>query len=102
MMSSKLTKAQAIALAASGWWKGLPAADIVMFQLFEDKLCMDFSAFHKAVEATLGRVVWTHEFGGVGWQQLQEEFLGDRSAPTWEQIVELIPIKKRMILIVEP
>ena len=57
-----LTKDEAIALAESGWWKDKEPREIVRFQLFEDRLSMDFSAFHEAVEKALGRPVWTHEF----------------------------------------
>lgn len=97
---SKLTKEQAIELAKSEWWKGLSAHDIVMFQLFESRLCMDFSDFHKALEECLGRGVWTHELG-LDCDGIKKEFLGDRSAPTFEQICNLIPVDKRMIVITD-
>lgn len=97
-----LTKEQAIELAQTGWWKGLSAEDILMFQLFEDKLCMDWSDFKQAVEKALGRGVWTHEYGGVGWKLLQAEFLGDRPAPTWDEIMSLIPEEKRIIIVLPP
>lgn len=95
-----MTTEQAIQLAKSNWWKGLPAHDIVTFQLFEDKLCMDFSDFHKAVEDSLGRPVWTHEFAFA--DKLKQEFLGDKPAPTFEEIVNLIPADKRIIVQVRP
>ena len=34
--------------------------------MFESKLCMPFSIFQEAVEKTLGRPVWTHEFAFYG------------------------------------
>jgi hypothetical protein len=57
-----LTKDEAVALSESGWWKEKTPQEIVKFQLFEDRLSMDFRAFHEAVEKALGRPVWTHEF----------------------------------------
>lgn len=93
-----MTKEQAIALARTNWWKGLPACDIVMVQLFEEKLCMDFSDFHKAVGDALGRPVWTHEFASSNVENLKKEFLGERSAPTMEEIINLIPADKRVII----
>ena len=91
-----MTREQAIQLAKSGWWKSVSPHDIVMFQLFEKRLCMDFGDFHKAVEEVLGRGVWTHEFAQP--DLLQREFLGDRSPPTMTEIVEMIPREKRIIL----
>lgn len=91
-----MTTEQAIQLAKSNWWKGLPAHDIVMVQLFEKKLCMDFGDFHQAVEKALGRQVWTHEFASP--DNLRREFLGDKPKPTFEEIVNLIPADKRIIV----
>lgn len=90
-----MTKEQAIQLADSKWWEGVSDHDIVMFQLFEEKLCMPFGRFHEAVEKALGRSVWTHEFAFDG---LKQEFLGDKPAPTWDEIVNLIPEEKRIIV----
>ena len=71
-----MEKEDAIKLAESGWWKDLPADVIVAFQLYERRLCMDFGDFHKAVEESLGRPVWTHEFADV--EGLRAEFEGKR------------------------
>lgn len=57
-----MNKEQAIKLAESGWWKELSADVITSFQLFEERLCMPFGDFHGAVEKSLARPVWTHEF----------------------------------------
>jgi hypothetical protein len=95
---SNLTKEQAIALAESGWWRGLPADAIASFQLFEEKLCMDFADFHAAVETALGRPVFTHEFG-LDIDGLKHEFLGDRPTPTFTDILALIPEDKRVIVL---
>lgn len=65
---------EAIRLANSNWWKDKPAEYIVNFQLFEDKLCMSFEDFHKAVEESLDRPVFTHEFG-LDVNGLRKEFL---------------------------
>ena len=94
-----MTREQAIKLAESEWWEGLSDHDIVMFQLFEDKLCMPFGRFHEAVEKVLGRPVWTHEFAFDG---IKKEFLGDKPAPSWDEIVNLIPAEKRIIVAVQP
>jgi hypothetical protein len=90
-----MTEEQAIKLYDSGWWEGLPDVAIVSFQLFEPRLCMPFGDFHQAVEACLKRPVWTHEFAHP--TSLKKEFLGDRPAPTFEEIVQLIPKEKRVL-----
>jgi hypothetical protein len=91
-----MTEEQAIALYDSGWWKDKTARQIVMFQLFEDRLCMPFGEFQKAVEEALGRPVWTHEFGSRGG--LEKEFLGDKPRPTMEEILAIIPEDKRILI----
>lgn len=96
-----MTKAQAVALAESEWWIGRSAHDVVMVQLFEPLLCMPFAIFHGAVQEVLGRPVWTHEFASSNVERLKAEFLGDRAAPTMDDIIALIPEEKRMVLMVE-
>jgi hypothetical protein len=96
--TSNLTQEQAIALSNSEWWKTAKDKDIVKFQLFEDKLCMPFGEFHRAVEKVLKRPVWTHEFAYP--DQLRKEFLGEKPAPSFEDIISLIPAEKRMLVVV--
>lgn len=94
---TQLTKEQAIAFGNSGVYKNWTSEQIVRFQLFQDMLCMDFGAFHKAMEDVLGRPVWTHEFGSQG--NLMEEYLGCRPAPDFDEIMALIPEDKRVIIL---
>ena len=94
-----LTQEEAIKLYDTEWWKDASDYDIVKFQLFEDRLCMPFDLFHTSVEKVLGRPVWTHEFGSSG--KLAEEFLGEKTAPTFEEIMNLIPEEKRVLVIVK-
>ena len=91
-----MTEEQAIALYDSGWYKDRTDEDLVSFQLFEPKLCMPFGEFHRAIESVLGRPVWTHEFAKV--EALRKEFLKEKPAPTFEEIVNLIPEEKRIII----
>jgi len=97
----EITREQAVALAKSGIIELLPDEDIVKFQLFTDRLCMDFGRFHEAVEKVLGRSVWTHEFGTVGMEQLRREFLGEKKPPTFEEIINLIPEQKLLVIEIE-
>ena len=78
-------------------WKVWNHEQIVRFQLFQEKLCMDFSRFHEAMEAVLGRPIYTHEFG-LNYDGLVEEYLGVKKAPTMDEIINLIPEEKRLII----
>lgn len=91
----EITEAEAIALAESGFWREMPAREIAEFQMFTPRLCMPFDVFRKAMEDALGRPVWTHEFA---FPDIRAELLGNKPAPTWEEIVGLIPEDKRIII----
>jgi hypothetical protein len=88
---------RAIALYSSGWWIGRTAREIAKFQLFTRELCLPFDLFRAALEETLGRPVWTHELG-FDTDGIIHEFLGERDAPTLEEILGLIPDEKRQLL----
>jgi len=95
-----LTKEQALKLAESKFWEGMSYRERAEFQLTEDLLCMPFDVFHEAVSKALGRSVWTHEFA-FSMEDLKKELFGDREAPSLEDIVNLIPAEKRIIVIVD-
>lgn len=96
----QITQEQAIAIYNSGVWKSCTDEEIVRFQLFQDCLALPFGRFHEAVEKVLGRAVFTHEFAYR--DELIREFLGGKPAPTFEEIMNLIPEEKRIILAVKP
>lgn len=79
------------------FWETMSARDIALFQLKVKYLCMPFDVFHKAIEKALGRPVWTHEMG-LNWKGLMKELLGEKPTPTMEEIINLIPKEKRMIV----
>ncbi len=96
--SISISRDRAIALYDSGWWRGMPARKIVNVQLFIEELCMPFDEYHKAVEDALGRPVWTHEFGTKGADRLKAEFLDEKPAPTMQEIIDMIPADKRIVI----
>jgi hypothetical protein len=49
--------------------------------------------FQEAVEKSLGRPVFTHEFG-LNYQGICKEVLGEREPSTMEEILNLIPKEK--------
>ncbi len=93
-------KKKAIALSKSEWWKGMTHRDIAGFQLFTSELCLPFSIFHESLEKSLGRPVFTHELG-LNFDGIVKEFLGWRGPPTFQQIIELIPEYKRLLLVIK-
>ena len=70
-----MNKNQALILYKSKFWNKLSTIEICEFQLFEDVLCMPFSVYHNAVDESLGRPVYTHEFG-LDLGSLRYEFEG--------------------------
>lgn len=58
---------------------------------------MPFDVFHAAIEEVLYRPVFTHEFG-LNIDGLRKEFLRENPTPTFEDIINLIPEEKSMIV----
>lgn len=96
----QLTKEQALKLAKSKVWEKWDDEQIVRFQLYQDRLCMDFGRFHQAIEKVLGRPVWTHEFAQIDLIRLEYE--GIRKKPTLEEIMGQIPKEKLILAVVSP
>lgn len=92
----QLTEKQAIALFDSKEWENWDDEKKVRFQLFQDRLCMPFPIFHKAMESVLDRLVWTHEFAFR--KQLTQEYLGGKKKPSFDEIMNLIPEDKRIVV----
>lgn len=44
------------------WWEATDYLTIAYYQTNEERLAVDFSKYHEAVEKVLGRSVWTHQF----------------------------------------
>ncbi len=93
-----LTKAEAKKLYAEKFWESLTFYERAKFQLVDEpRLCMPFDVFHEAVEKSLRRLVYTHEFG-LNLDGLRRELLHIGPKPTLKEIVELIPVEKRIIM----
>ncbi len=92
---------RAIAIAKTRWWEGKTPRQIAAVALFTEELCCDFHVLHEAVEKSLGRPVFTHEFGSGGFDRICEEFLGLRPAATMDEILALIPADKRIVIVTD-
>lgn len=93
----QLTKEQAIAFCENKCYEGMTSRQIVEFQMEQDRLCVPFDVFHKAIEEALGRPVYTHEFG-LNREGLRKELIGEKEPPTLAEIINLIPEDKRILI----
>lgn len=75
----------------------MTSRQIAEFQMEQDYLCMPFDVFHKAITEALGRPVYTHEFG-LNRDGLRKELHGKKEPPTLEEIINLIPEDKRILI----
>jgi hypothetical protein len=57
---------------------------------------MPFDVFHKAIEKTLGRPVFTHEFAFS--DSLKKELYGEKEPPTFEEILSMIQKEKLIVI----
>ena len=96
-MSHQLTREQAIAFHDNKLWEPMTMQQRAEFQMSQDLLCMPFRVFHEAVSKALERDVYTHEFAFR--DNLRAELMGERKAPTFDEILSLIPEEKRVILV---
>lgn len=96
----QLTEAEAIAFHDARRWVTMSLRERAEFQLRQDRLCMPFGVFHEAVEKTLGRPVFTHEFG-LNRCGLIAELAGLAPAPSLEEVIEQIPEEKRVVVVLE-
>lgn len=95
----QLTEQQAIEFAKSEVWKIWTDEQMAFFQLQQRRLCMPFDRYRQAVEAILKRPVWTHEFAKP--ELLIDEYQREKPAPTMEEIINMIPPEKLILLVEE-
>lgn len=93
----QLSKEEALAFAQEKRWAPMTPIERGLFQLRQDRLCMDFSAFHEGITALLGRSVWTHEFASP--DDLWAEYLGKTPAPDFAAILAKLPDPSKAIII---
>lgn len=94
----QLTEEQAIQFLEAKLYKGMTYRQRAEFQVLQDRLCMPFNVFHKAITEALGRPVYTHEFAYR--EELKNELYGEKPTPALEDILNLIPESKRIIIMI--
>jgi hypothetical protein len=93
-----MTKQAALALSKTKWWENATQETIAKFQLVEEMLCCPFDVFHKALENTLGRPIWTHELA-LNRDGIIDELFHGKPPPTMDEIINLIPESKRIVIV---
>jgi hypothetical protein len=93
----ELTKDQAVAFYESRTWEQMDYVSRAKFQMLQPLLCMPFTVFHEAMEKALGRPVWTHEFG-LNHSGLKQELFQGTPSPSMQDIINLIPEDKRVVI----
>ena len=93
----QLTEEQAIAFYDNKCYEGMSNRQIAEFQIEQDRLCVPFDMFHKAIENTLNRPVFTHEFC-LNRESLKKELFGEKQPPTFEEILNLVPQEKLILI----
>lgn len=84
----QLTREEAIELHDSGKWVEWPDDAIAVYQLTQQYLAIPWGRFHEAVEAAIGRPVWTHEF--VDSEHLLSEYIGVTPQRSMADIMQLM------------
>lgn len=93
----QLNEEEAIKMCQSKVWETWTDEKIAWFQIHQKKVCVPFDVFHRAVEHVLGRPVFTHEFG-FNYDGLVSEMEGKIPKPTFEDIINLVPKDKRILI----
>ena len=96
-LQNSIGKEMAIAYYHTEWWKDKSYREIAEFQLFTTELSCPFDVFHEAVEKSLNRPVFTHEFA-LNYDGICKEFLGEKEPPTMDEILGLIPQEKLIVI----
>ncbi len=94
--NDQISEQEAIDLYDSEVWKSLTYRQRAEFQIYTRRLCMPFDVFCDAVEKTLGRPVFDIEFG-LNLEGLRRELRGEQAAPSFQEIMDMIPAENRFV-----
>ena len=95
---SEFTSEDAIEFAEREGWKDMTFEQRAKFQMSHGLYCMPFSVFHEAVEKTLGRPVYTHEFA-LNWHGIKSELFDGAEPPSMTEILEMLPEDKTTVVV---
>lgn len=97
---NEIDSQSATALYDGEFWVEMSHGERARWQIVVDRLCMPFEVFHEAVEKTLGRPVFSHEFG-LNYDGLVAELFNNAPSPSLGEIVDMIPEEKRILINLE-
>jgi hypothetical protein len=92
----QFTKEEAIEFARERRWELLSPKERGLLQLRQDRLCMDFSAFHEGATALLGRPIYTHEFAAP--DDLWAEYLSGEPISFADVLAKLPDMTKVVVI----
>lgn len=92
----QLTKEETILFAENELWKDIPEKELAEFIISQKLLCVPLEVMYETLSKALGRPVYTHEFAYP--DHLLQELKGDKPRSTFEDIINLIPTEKRIII----
>lgn len=95
---SEFTSQDAIEFAEKEKWRDMTYEQRAKFQMSHGLSCMPFDKFHEAVEKTLDRPVYTHEFG-LNWEGLKSELFDGKEPPSMEELIDMLPPDKTMVVV---
>jgi hypothetical protein len=87
----------AIKMSDSKWWEGMEPRKAAIIAISTAELCCPVSVFWEILSNALGRAVYTHEMVW-GFKNLYLEIIGEKDTPTLQEIIELIPEEKRLVI----
>jgi hypothetical protein len=94
---TQLTQEEAVNAYETEAWRNWAPEVRASFQLYQDRLCMPIGVFMESLSQALGRPVFTHELAFPS--ELKAELEGRKGAPTFEDIVNLLPKEKTIVVI---
>jgi len=101
-MAEEFTEKQAKEFHNNKSYESMSFRERAEFQINQPFLCMPFDIFHEAVEKTIGRPVWTHEFG-MNSEGIRSEIMEGKAPPVFQEILDQIPFpKEKQIILVTP
>ena len=77
-------------------WEDWDSKTRFLFQVQQERLCMDFSAYHDAAHEALDRPVYNFEFAKP--ELLYDEYYKLRGKPSLKEIIEQLPQDKIVVL----
>jgi hypothetical protein len=93
----QLNEQEAYSFAKNGVWKKLNDLERAWFQLYQTRLAMPISEYHRCMEILLDRPVYNYEL--YDQEPLKAEVI-TKQKPTFQQVFSKIP-RDKIIMVIE-